>query len=190
MNIWFSSDLHYGHANIAGPKVSKWASGYRNFDSVKDMNEAIVESLNSRIAENDIFYFLGDWSFGGYNNVKELRDSVKCKTIYCILGNHDHHIHSQKELFSWVKPVWEGKIASDYYVLNHYSQRTWNHQTHGSTMLYGHSHNSLPDDKNLLSMDIGWDTDLFGHTKHTPYNIDEVKYIMQNHKTLTKIDHH
>ena len=34
-NIWFTSDPHYMHRNIAGPKVSKWGGGYRDFDDEK-----------------------------------------------------------------------------------------------------------------------------------------------------------
>lgn len=190
MNIWFTSDLHYGHANIAGPDISKWKSGYRNFESVRAMNEAIVESLNSRIAENDVLYFLGDWSFGGYDNVRKLRDQVKCQTIYVVLGNHDHHLDKQRELFSRVLPVWEGKIDGNYFVLNHYAQRVWNHSHHGSYHLYGHSHGTLPDEPNALSLDVGWDTALFGHKKHTPYHIDEVRYIMSQMKNYQPVDHH
>lgn len=190
MNIWFSSDFHYGHANICGPKISKWNKGYRNFDSIPQMNDAIVESLNSRIKENDVLYFLGDWAFGGRENIPLLRNRIQCKTINFVLGNHDQYIRDYSSLFNWVKPVWEGKIGGKYFVLNHYSQRIWNHSHHFSYHLYGHSHGTLSDDINSLSFDVGWDTKLFDHAHHTPYHIDEVTHIMENFKTHTPIDHH
>ena len=37
MNIWFTSDTHFGHTNIAGPSISVWKDGYRNFNSVQDV---------------------------------------------------------------------------------------------------------------------------------------------------------
>ena len=189
-NIYFTSDTHYGHSNIAGPTISKWKSGYRNFSSLHDMNEAIVDAMNEA-RENDVIYHLGDWSFGGKDNIEKLRKQVRCKNIYLTLGNHDHHIGREfKHLFGWVKPIWEGKILDQYFVLHHYSQRIWNISHRGSIMLYGHSHGTLPDDKGLRSIDVGFDTELFGHKKHTMYHFDEVMHIMKNHKSYSPVDHH
>ncbi len=44
------------------------------------------------VKPNDIIYHLGDWSFGGHENIKIFRNRIKCKNIHLILGNHDHHI--------------------------------------------------------------------------------------------------
>ena len=46
--------------------------------------------------ENDILYHLGDWSFGGLNQIWEFRKRLNCKKIHLILGNHDHHIENNK----------------------------------------------------------------------------------------------
>lgn len=193
-NIWFFSDPHYGHKNIAGAKVSNWSRGYRDFDSVYEMNERLVESINAAAKKNDIIYCLGDWAFGGRFNIQKFRSRINCETIYLILGNHDKHIRRSdsqyRELFAWVKPSWEGKILDRYFVLNHYAQKVWNHSHHGSIHLYGHSHGSLPDDPNSLSFDVGWETCLFGHEKYTLYHYDEVISIIDNHKTWSPIDHH
>jgi calcineurin-like phosphoesterase family protein len=64
MNIWISSDFHYNHKNITGPKVSNWKSGYRNFNSIQKMNDALINNINKCAKEDDILYFLGDWNFG------------------------------------------------------------------------------------------------------------------------------
>lgn len=65
MSYYFVADLHYGHANIC-KAISKWSnkSTCRDFESIDDMNQAIVNSINSRVGKDDVLFFLGDWSFG------------------------------------------------------------------------------------------------------------------------------
>lgn len=192
-NIWFTSDSHYSHTNIAGSKVSTWKSGYRNFESVDLMNNTIVDNINSVIQSNDILYHLGDWSFGGKDKVKEFRDRLNVKTIHLIFGNHDHHIRKNndlKRLFTTAQEVYSGKIRNRYFHLSHYSHLTWPYSDNKSIQLFAHSHGSLPDNPNLLSMDVGIDTCLFGHKKYFPYHYDEIISIMDNYKTYKPVDHH
>jgi calcineurin-like phosphoesterase family protein len=97
-NIWISSDFHYGHKNISSKNESQWKTGYRNFNSLKEHNEIIVKNINKSCQENDILYCLGDWSFGGVENIWNFRKQLNCKNIHLILGNHDHHIEDGREL--------------------------------------------------------------------------------------------
>lgn len=187
-NIWFTSDTHFFHRNICGPSISDWKSGYRNFNSLEEMNNCILEALNIA-KEEDTIYHLGDWSFGGEKNVKQFRDLIRCKDIRITLGNHDKFLPKYSNLFTWVKPIHEGKIAGYYMVLHHYAQKIWNYSHHGSIMLYGHSHGTLPDDPNSKSMDVGFDTCLYNHKKYTMYHIDEILKIMAQKKN-TPLDHH
>lgn len=190
MNIWFTSDLHWSHINIAGPTISTWKKGYRDFDSVWDMNKCLLNNLNELIKEEDILYFLGDWSFGGNENVEKYRNLLRVKDIRFILGNHDTKKVNYSNYFTWVKPIWEGKINDRYFVLNHFAQKTWNHMHQKSIHLYGHSHGSLEDSPYELSIDVGVDTCLYGHKKYTPYHYDEICNIMDNYKTFIPKDHH
>lgn len=99
-NIFFSSDFHYFHTNMAYGE-SVWANketGSRKFDTTKEMSRHIVAQINSCIKENDILFFLGDWSFGGIQNIWNFRKQLNVKTIHFILGNHDHHIEQNKVL--------------------------------------------------------------------------------------------
>ena len=68
-NLFFSSDFHLGHENIAGPKVSNWSSGYRNFDSVHEMNRTIIDNINKMVGPQDELYFLGDFCFRSFLSV-------------------------------------------------------------------------------------------------------------------------
>lgn len=98
--IWFSSDFHFSHSNICY-RVSKWPDkekSTRKFDTLHEMNEAIIDAINSHVMQDDTLYFLGDWSFGGIENIWNLRKRIICKNIHFIMGNHDHHIKKDKKL--------------------------------------------------------------------------------------------
>ena len=194
MNIWFTSDTHYSHTNIAGPKVSSWKSGYRDFNSVQEMNEILIKNINDCAKENDIIYHLGDWCFGGIHNIFYFRKSLICKNIHLILGNHDSNIRNQEvkfhdttfnpiKLFSSIDTEYTGYIGKNKFYLHHFSHRVWPGSHRGTIHLYGHSHGSLPDFGK--SMDVGVDN----HPEFRPFHIDEIIKIMDN-KKIKVVDHH
>jgi calcineurin-like phosphoesterase family protein len=81
--------------------VSAWDDkelNCRMFDTIDKMNDALVDSINERVGENDELYHIGDVSFGGINRLWEFRKRLKCKNIHLILGNHDHHIKKNHKL--------------------------------------------------------------------------------------------
>ena len=197
MNIWFTSDTHFGHTNIAGPSVSRWQRGYRNFDSVWEMNQALVEGINRYVKEDDILYHLGDWSFGGIHNIKLFRDSIVCQNIHLVLGNHDQHIVNKEvkfhdtsfnpiDLFSSVQDVLHLGLGKTELFLSHYSHRVWNGSHKGVIHLYGHSHGSIEDLG--LSMDVGVDVAYRMLGEWRPFNISDINRIMD--KRDGKMQHH
>lgn len=98
--IFFSSDWHFGHKNICAG-VSSWTNkeiNCRNFNTIEDMNRAIVESINNTVGQDDELYFLGDLFFGGIENLWKIISQLICKNIHVILGNHDKHIRNNKVL--------------------------------------------------------------------------------------------
>lgn len=201
-NIWFFSDPHYGHKNIVRG-VSDWIKDkpqninkLRDFDTLEEHNEALIQNINSLIKHDHIVYCLGDWAFGGHENVKKFRDRLECRNIHLILGNHDQHIEptdsQYRELFSSVSHKVEldlsikanisGKFGKQKFFLSHYSHQVWNKSHHGSIHLFGHSHGSL---KGIgRSMDVGVDT----HNLY-PYHLDEILDIMKN-VSWVQVDHH
>ena len=92
-NIWFSSDFHYGHKNICRG-VSTWSNlkYTRDFQSIEEMNYTLVNNINSYVKKDDDLYFLGDWSFGGIENIWEFRKKLNCTNIHFICGNQDNHM--------------------------------------------------------------------------------------------------
>lgn len=85
--IWVTSDTHFNHKNIMnftdyeGNKV-------RNFSSVEEMNEVMIERWNSVVKPSDKIYHLGDVFFGPKewieSNWKRLNGRKRL-----IVGNHD-----------------------------------------------------------------------------------------------------
>jgi calcineurin-like phosphoesterase family protein len=185
-NIWFTSDTHFGHTNIAGPKISRWNSGYRNFNSVHEMNMALIDGINKYVKENDILYHLGDWSFGGIHNIKLFRDSIVCKKIHLILGNHDQHIVDKEvkfhdssfnpiELFSSVQDVLQVSHGKHKFFMSHYPHLSWDGSHKGVIMLHGHEHSYFDHlNKNTLRMDVGVDSAKIVLGEYRPFSIEEV----------------
>lgn len=97
-NIFFTADTHYGHTNIASKNGSQWKAGWRDFKDVKDMNWNLINQINKIVGQDDVLYHLGDWSFGGIDNIWKFRSQITCKNIHLILGNHDHHIEEDRIL--------------------------------------------------------------------------------------------
>ena len=195
MNIWLTSDTHYGHKNIASKNISNWSSGYRKFDSLYEMNQTIINNINTCAKEDDILYHLGDWSFGGISNILLFRNQLICKNIHLILGNHDQHILDKEHttdsgetfnpihLFKSVQKCFTGNIGKNKFHLSHYAHRVWEGQHKGVIHLYGHSHGSLPPLG--LSMDVGLDN----NKEFKPYHINDILTIMSK-REIHKNDQH
>lgn len=184
--IYFTSDTHYGHKNIVRG-VSDWEdkSQCRNFDSIDEMNEVIVQNINKIVKPEDTLYHLGDWSLGGMEKIAVFRYKLKCKNIHLILGNHDTHLwkpdFAGRDLFTSIKGLDIIKLPNGFSAtLCHFALRTWVHQSKGTWMLYGHSHNNLPPikigNKFAKTMDVGMDT----HPEFRPYHLDEIHEIMKH----------
>ncbi len=185
--IWFSSDFHFGHTNIAGPLVSKWKNGFRDFESVHEMNKTLTETINKYVKQDDTLYFLGDFCFGGHTKTPMYRYSLQCKTIHALRGNHDGNIDLYKEHFTSINDVLSVDCSGGPIFLSHYSHRVWNGSHKGRIHLYGHSHDSIPD--HGKSMDVGVDTAyrLFG--EYRPFSLSEILTIMER-KDIAFVDHH
>lgn len=193
-NIWFTSDTHYGHKNIVLGETN-WRNSegkipveqVRNFPTTEEMNELMVENINKHVLPSDWLIHLGDWSFGGYDKIKEFRDQINCNNIVLILGNHDHHIQRDtvgfRKLFSHIANYEEMRISreksqgSQNIILCHYPIVSWNMMHHGSFMLHGHQH--LKGDSRFgigKRMDVG----LCGSEEFRPYHLEEIVDILKN----------
>jgi calcineurin-like phosphoesterase family protein len=200
-NIWITSDTHYGHKNICRG-VTDWrlpdgsipVDQTRDFESIELMNSVIINNINEVVGQDDILIHLGDWSFGGFENISKFWNRIVCKNVHLILGNHDHHIERNRDdirdLFESVNHYVELTVGSNKFVLIHYPLSSWNGMNKGVMHLHGHVH--LPNDKKFgkgRKMDVGID----GSEDFRPYNlIREVVPILKKRDIVSdmEFDHH
>lgn len=154
MTTYFTSDLHFGHN-----KILKFCPNTRKGSTVDEMNSELVESINSTVTPQDTLYVLGDTFFCNAGKAIQIMDSIKCKQIHLIYGNHDQTIKGSKPLqakFASIRDYQEIKIGDDNIVLFHFPLISWNKSHYGAYHLFGHEHGSLIQ-QNRRCMDVGVD---------------------------------
>ena len=201
-NVWIFSDPHYNHKNICRG-VTNWRtpegnipiSQTRDFPDLNKMNALIVNNINENVMQDDILICLGDWSFGGYDSIREFWDRIVCKNIHLILGNHDHHIENNRDgaqgLFKSVSHYNTLELGQFKFRLMHYPISSWDGLGKGVMHLHGHCH--LPNNLKLSKgqrMDVGMD----GHPEFRPYNVyREIVPLLRHRPKVSEIgdyDHH
>lgn len=80
MTIWFTSDHHFGHANII-----KYCN--RPYSSVAEMNALMQVAWNSVVQPGDTVYYLGDFAMQPHMVIEILPTLNGTKIL--IAGNHD-----------------------------------------------------------------------------------------------------
>lgn len=206
--LWFTSDTHYNHSNICSA-TTNWAVNaddyrVRDFTSLDEMNTTIVNNINSLVGEDDILIHLGDWSFGGFESIAELRSRIVCKNIHIVLGNHDHHILNNRDnirdLFSSVHEFLDLSVVipskfkntkSEKYnfICMHYPIASWKDMNHGNIHLHGHTHLSP---KNRIHKGRAIDVGVEGNNLY-PIEMKEVIKLVGNNSISTLVlpaDHH
>jgi calcineurin-like phosphoesterase family protein len=193
--LFFTSDTHYMHKNICRG-VTNWTDAEditRDFKTLDEMNDRIVNNINYAVGQDDILFHLGDWSFGGFEMIEQFRNRINCQNIHLILGNHDHHIERDREgirqLFTSVHQYLELEVDKEYkYILMHYPIMSWNKMNDGTIHLHGHVH--LPNDRRIgkgKMMDVGVDGNGLN-----PINYKAVNKIMSRQPIASgfEFDHH
>jgi hypothetical protein len=173
-NTFFTSDLHFNHVNIAGPKVSSWPKGYRNFDTVAEMNECIIANWNNLVQPDDIVHIVGDVALGKAIDLKPILLRLNGH-LHLYKGNHEKAAMQCADQFASIQDIMMLYVDKQPIWLSHYAHRTWpeQHALPPSWHLYGHSHGTLPDDSKSLSFDVGMDCHDF-----KPLSFDDVRRIM------------
>ena len=202
IKVWITADTHYNHTNICRgvtawrmPDGSLPESQTRDFPNLEKMNSAIVNNINEVVGQDDVLIHLGDWSFGGFEQIEEFYDRLICKNIHLILGNHDHHIDRNREnikrLFLSVSWFEQFQYQGETIEMMHYPISSWNGLRKGRVHLHGHCH--LPHAVKISNgrrMDVGMD----GHPEFRPYDLlKECLNPLKKLKTgseLGALDHH
>lgn len=198
--IYFISDTHYHHSNICSG-TSEWSDKdrCRIFSTLSEHDDWIVNFINKTVGVDDELYHLGDWSFGGEDQIRKFRDRIICQNIHLICGNHDHHISDHPDRYSDIFKsitVHPGikfiTVNKQKIIMSHYAARTWYADNKGSWMLYGHSHGTLTHDGyhegNRRTIDVGLDNLVKQRINH-PISITELRQHFSKISAI-EIDHH
>ena len=157
--IFFTSDLHFGHGNII-------RAAQRPFQTVEEMDAALIQNWNARVGPEDEVYLLGDLTLRGPQLAAAVLGRLNGRK-YLVRGNHDQFVDRASfaqsgALFQWVKDYHVLTHQGRQLVLFHYPIAEWDQLHHGALHLHGHQHNG-PDynlknaEAGLLRYDVGVD---------------------------------
>lgn len=145
MAIFFTSDTHFGHANI----INYCSRPFRNVDQMDDI---LIENWNSKVGAKDEVYHLGDFAMYGKGAAGYAINAAESLNgrIYLIKGNHDKrlfkgpHKARLEARFEWIKDYYELKVFDEEtkqrqrIILSHYPFASWNGMHRGTWHLHGH----------------------------------------------------
>jgi calcineurin-like phosphoesterase family protein len=131
---YFLADTHFGHSKVI--LDTRRHPKYGVFTTVKEHDDAIIESINNRVGKRDQLYLLGDVGF----NPGRYRPRIKCKNVVLIRGNHDRHQKSINVFGEYHEILVVKLMNHSRCVLCHYPLAYWPSSHHGTYHLYGHVH--------------------------------------------------
>jgi len=129
-NIFFTSDLHFGHENLREFRNKVHS---KSFSEVTDVDQWLLSQWNSRVRHRDTVWVLGDvaWSKA------DLEWIALCNgTKHLVLGNHDTermHIEDFKPYFKNIHGVTKkyGVVMSHVPIHEKEMAFRWTHNVHG-----------------------------------------------------------
>lgn len=215
--ILITSDTHHLHGNIVlyanRPFLKpgdtfrdnngriRWTSKHISTLRGEEMTEQLIKDWNNVATNDDTIYHAGDFSFGDPTNILRRLNGH----IILIPGNHDKHIldycynnqRSDKIRVMGGLPargdkiftIGEIEVDGQIFSISHFAMRVWNKSHYRAINLFGHSHTSLPESDDSLSMDIGVDAHYKRFGNFSPFTIEEIMSVMKKRK-FVPIDHH
>lgn len=197
---YFIADLHVGHKNLATKNDSRFTHGWREFDSVEEHDETIINAINQVVSPQDELYIIGDITLGSVTKpsldyVLNILNKIKCKRIYGLIGNHEKGIMKEfKKKYNQQSyhPVLDRFADLDYIiskdfrlsdntrqriVMCHYPFASWPSAHNGAWHIHGHVHNPnyrLPG--KILNVSIESIKHMTG--KYNPVSLDWLAKVM------------
>ena len=172
--IWFTADLHLGHANILrycrrpflspaeeqllylhGPRGAWRVSR----ESAERHDRELITEINSLVAAEDQLWIVGDFSLAGEGAVRDYRSRIRCRHVGLIIGNHDRP--ENMGVFDTMADTLTVEAEGHRFWLCHYPQRDWPGRSEGVLHLYGHVHGKrlepFDGDVPILRCNVGVD---------------------------------
>ena len=173
--IHFTSDHHFDHKNII--KLCN-----RPFETIEQMQRAMIERWNSQVQDDDTVFHLGDFCLGGINSFNEWSGQLR-GNIRFITGNHD-----KKWLKLWEETSDRIKILESIHyekfqgidvVMSHYPLAEWEGFYRGVWHLHGHCHGNIKE-RIFRRMDVG--VDCFNFNLVSLQDLTTAKIMLENNK--------
>jgi len=121
MKIWFTSDHHFGHANVI-----KYCR--RPFESLHHMHRVLIDKWNAVVADGDVVYHLGDFAMGDPALWFQYCQALHGTKIL-IRGNHDRGVGRMRAVgFAEVYNNVVIEVAGIRVWMNHYPLDTQGHR--------------------------------------------------------------
>lgn len=141
---YYIADLHFGHLNIVRHDAN---NGGKNFISIEEHDNLIIENINKVVTPQDNLYFLGDVSWYSPRETAELLEKIKCKNKFLIRGNHDRWAKDGrcKKLFQGIYDYKQIEDNGRQLFLSHRPVMMWDGQHRGTIHLYAHLHNTAEE---------------------------------------------
>lgn len=169
-NVFFSADFHFEHLGML-------KLGIRQFASIEEHDECIMDGINSTVQRGDELICAGDFCWHA-SRAGHFRARIKPHVqLHMVVGNHDA-ASLAKHCSSFQQMMWR-KFKGVWFHICHYPLWSWRNMHAGAYHLYGHSHGSSEDalDKchpGRRSMDIGVDVAKRLLGVYRPFSLDEV----------------
>ena len=150
MTKYFIADTHFGHEDIIG-------FDGRPFATLKEMHREMKNNWNTRVAENDDVYIVGDFWFQGTSKYDHdaYDHDVAIDFIrglngykYLVIGNHDRKPLTYPEFkyeFVEVADIMKIDIDDQEVILCHYPMLEWENSWNNAWHIHGHIHNKKTD---------------------------------------------
>lgn len=193
MSIYFTSDLHLGHAKIAQ---------HRGYSSIEDHDKAILDQIIALPCSSQL-WILGDLTIGRRADedhwLHELGVASRIQriTMHLVPGNHDscHPMHRDAfkqqsrflNAFASVQAFARRKIAGQNVLLSHFPYAgdhtaedratQYRLRDEGLWLLHGHTHQPQPlTSPGARQLHVGWDS------WRRPVHLDEIAQLITDER--------
>lgn len=163
MDIFFTSDHHFNHANILTFVDGDNSHIRPGFDSVDEMDEFMIEQWNSVVKDGDRVYHLGDVAMNAKvlsNIIPKLKGSKRL-----CLGNHDEDILALKACFKKIR-LWR-IFKEEGFICSHIPLRLEQFRHKTALNVHGHLHRNIIQDSRYFNVCVE-------NHEYKPVHMDEV----------------
>jgi calcineurin-like phosphoesterase family protein len=158
MKTYITSDLHFGHRNIA--KFCPKTRGHWDTRNDPDtMNRDMIQMWNQIVNPEDIVFILGDVAFMPAAEAVQIMRQLNGTKIL-VEGNHDRKNLRDpafracfKEVHKYLDIEYQGTMV----VMFHYPIAEWDQMHRGSVHFHGHLHGNVSGMEQYRCRDMGFD---------------------------------